>query len=700
MKTKKKKAKMKTTNKVALLSLLVLASTTLTQASSRDSLKRDSTILLREGIVVTALRMKTNLYNVSDAVIVLERNAMLRISPMSTPEAMSTVAGVWMQKTNHGGGSPFIRGLTGYHTLLLVDGIRFNNSTFRSGPNQYLNTIDPLTLQRIEVLHGQGSVQYGSDGIGGVAQLLLREPEFSSIDNAVFKGRLYGRVMDRDMEYSGRMEAEAATSTVAFLGGISYKDFGNIHAGGSLGTLSPTNYNEFSWDAKIKAKLGSMLMTACYQRLKQYDVPLYHQLGTTKYSRYHFDPQQRDLGYIRLESFHKSPILSQIRYTVAYLNSYEKREKQKFGDAITRFERDNIDTYHAGIEVISELSNFWKVSSGIELYYDYIKSSAVDSNPVTNEQTPRRGLYPDGTGYTNVAAYSVHSLEWKRFNFSVGGRYNLVRLNVEDPVFGSTSIKPEAAVWNAGIVYKVSKAFQILGSANTGFRAPNVNDVASFGVADYRYEVPNFNLGPEKSFQYQGGFRANTGKLTAAVFVYQNRLSNLISNISSTYNGQDSLDGFKVYTKENVNKARTRGIEAEVQYRPTEWLTAFGNITYTKGDNLTRNEPLSRIPPKFGKIGVDINLNQSLTYRLEGIIAGKQDRLSSGDKQDSRIQQGGTPAFTVINTRLQYSLKSLTINAGVQNLFDEAYRIHGSGVDGVGRSFWASIIFELSSAKN
>ncbi|HPH47285.1 MAG TPA: TonB-dependent receptor plug domain-containing protein, partial [Chryseolinea sp.] len=201
-------------------------------ASLLDSLKRDTTILLSEVVMVTAQRMEMKASASSDAVVLLDRDQLIRQSPMSTPDAMSSMAGVWMQKTNHGGGSPFIRGLTGYHTLLLTDGIRFNNSTFRSGPNQYLNTLDPLTLQRIEVLRGQGSVQYGTDAIGGVAQMFFREPEFGDQKMLTATGRLYAQYMNHDMEYSGRAEMELGSKNIAVLGGIGYKKLGDIHAGG------------------------------------------------------------------------------------------------------------------------------------------------------------------------------------------------------------------------------------------------------------------------------------------------------------------------------------------------------------------------------------------------------------------------------------------------------------------------------------
>lgn len=82
-------------------------------------------------------------------------------------QALQNEVGVLMQSMAAGQASPFIRGLTGRQVLLLVDGIRLNNSVYRRGPNQYFNTIDPGMVDHIEVLRGRGSVLWGSDAIGG-----------------------------------------------------------------------------------------------------------------------------------------------------------------------------------------------------------------------------------------------------------------------------------------------------------------------------------------------------------------------------------------------------------------------------------------------------------------------------------------------------------------------------------------------------
>lgn len=86
------------------------------------------------------------------------------------------VTGIMIQETAFGQGSPYIRGFTEFRNVFLVDGIRLNNSVFREGPNQYWNTVDPFSLERLGVVKGPGSVLYGSDAVGGTVNAISKSP--------------------------------------------------------------------------------------------------------------------------------------------------------------------------------------------------------------------------------------------------------------------------------------------------------------------------------------------------------------------------------------------------------------------------------------------------------------------------------------------------------------------------------------------
>ena len=84
-------------------------------------------------VVVTALRAETARAEVPGTVHVVDRENLQTAAPRTTPDALRGLPSVMVQKTAYGQGSPYLRGFTGFRTLMLVDGIRLNNSTFRDG---------------------------------------------------------------------------------------------------------------------------------------------------------------------------------------------------------------------------------------------------------------------------------------------------------------------------------------------------------------------------------------------------------------------------------------------------------------------------------------------------------------------------------------------------------------------------------------
>ncbi len=116
----------------------------------------------------SALRSNRSVFDDPRHVSVIGPQDLRERNARNMVEAIEREVGVMVQRTGAGQASPFIRGLTGPQTLILVDGIRMNNSTFRFGPNQYFALIDPGMIERIEVVRGPQSVLWGSDAIGGV----------------------------------------------------------------------------------------------------------------------------------------------------------------------------------------------------------------------------------------------------------------------------------------------------------------------------------------------------------------------------------------------------------------------------------------------------------------------------------------------------------------------------------------------------
>ena len=665
-----------------------------------DWLNEKSAVILSDstnnltGITVTATRKNTANWSVPYSVSVVNKSQLAAFGFRSTPEALSGTAGVFVQKTNHGGGSPFIRGLTGNQTLLLMDGIRLNNATYRYGPNQYLNTIDPSIISKIEVARGTGSVQYGSDALGGVVQLFTQSPEF--IKGKALHSNFRSRVTSQDMEYGGRAEMEYQSNNLAILGGYSGVKFGDLVGGDTTGRQNPSGYQQRAFDFKLKYQLApGAILTVAHQWLRQKEVPLYHKVKLENFKYYFFDPQQRQMSYAKLVFTGKNKLLDKISIISSLQKSFERREYQKNGNSNQFTEEDRVNTWGNVLDVFSVISKNWTANSGVEYYHDQVNSNKQQQSVITGQTVSLRGLYPNNASSGNFSIYSLHHFTKGKFDIESGFRYNSFTIRIPDTVtstlkLGDIRVSPSSLVSNVALLYHIGTLQNVYASFSTGYRAPNIDDLGSLGLVDFRYEIPAYQLKPEKTYNTEIGYRINTKKIQTSLSFFYMHLTDLITRVQLP--GQQ-IGGYNVYTKENSQQSYIKGIELSFNYRITNSFTLTNNVTYAYGQNLSAKEPMRRIPPVNGRVLLNYQKGK-WNFNIENLFAAKQNRLAKGDKDDNRIPAGGTPGWSIFNLYGNYSFQKLSLFTRVQNIFNQDYRTHGSGINGVGRS--ASLGIQIS----
>jgi hemoglobin/transferrin/lactoferrin receptor protein len=649
--------------------------------------QNDTVVKALDEVLITAQRSKQKELFIPYSVKSINQEYLSDINPRTTPEALMGINGLFVQKTNHGGGSPFVRGLTGNQTLLLVDGIRINNSTFRYGPNQYLNTIDAYSINRIEIAKGTGSVQYGSDALGGVIHVMTADPGFST-DHSILKGKFRAKYMTGDMEKTTRGDIAYSTKKFAFTGGIGYRSFGDIIGGDTTGKQSPSGYNQWSFDAKAKLALRkNMQLTIAHQFLEQSNVPVYHKVTLENFALNEFHPQKRSLSYARLNIQGMRPLIKQIEFTASWQQTSEGRNSRKNGSNMLRKEKDGINTVGSTVDILSEFNKFWTSNTGIELYHDHVKSTRQDVDLQYSSSKWQRGLYPDGSKYGNYSLFSLHHLHIKNWYIDAGLRWNSFNIQISDTSLGKVNLQPQALVGNVGIMYSIKQHHNLYVTFSNGYRAPNIDDMGTLGIVDFRYEIPAIGLHPEKSKNIEAGYKFRTKKLGGTVAAFYISLDNLITRIKVD---GSIINGYQVYKKENVEEAYIKGLESEVNFQFNKQINLTGSIAYTYGQNKTSNEPLRRIPPFNGRL---LTTWKQLEWfaGIEWMFTAKQDRLAQGDKDDNRIPKGGTPGWNVLNMYASYQLSFAKVNLGLQNIFNEDYRTHGSGINGYGRSAWIQL---------
>jgi outer membrane receptor protein involved in Fe transport len=641
-------------------------------------------------VVVSASRQQISNLKTPYSVSVFTQKDIEKLASRATPDMLSNIPGVFIQKTNLGGGSAFVRGLTGNQTLLIIDGIRFNNSTFRYGPNQYLNTIDPSIISKVELLKGSGSVQYGSDALTGVVNFFTLQPEFTA--QKTFGGQLSARIASQGMELSEllKMTYSSENTGIVFVG--ANKQFGDVVRGGGLGLQRPTGYNEWDYFGKIRQQLSkAWVLEGLIQTTQQSQVPVFHKIQLENFKINEMDLQKYQRGYLKAIGQYENPIFKKIEFSVSQQTSIEQRKLQKNASTTLRAERDEIATMGILADVQSQFSSTWSAHSGIDYFNDRINSKREDINLTNNSIKALRGLYPNDAGYQYQSIYSIHHLDLDAWQVETGLRFHQNLASLPDTTLGLTQVKSSALVYSLGVARAIAQGISLYANTSSGFRAPNMDDLGSLGIVDFRYELPAFDLKPEYSQNYELGIKISKAKFFQELTLFQTELENLITRIKTS----KVIQSYPVYEKRNVDKAFLRGGEWSGRYELSNSISAKANISYVYGQSVTLNEPMRRIPPLHGGFSLSY-ARKNLFVNSELLFAAAQDRLSAGDKADNRMNPLGTPGWAIINLQANYLFNShFSISLQAQNIGDVDYRMHGSGINGVGRSLWGQIHFKF-----
>lgn len=667
---------------------------------------------LLDPLIVTAARSEQATRQAAYTTATISSEFIDQHTRRTLPEALQYTPGVLVQETGYGQGSPIIRGFTGRQNLLLMDGVRINNSTFRGGPVQYWNTVDPLSIDHLELIKSQGSVLYGSDAVGGTVNAFGKSSRFrtETADRTYLGGSAFYEFRSNGQgSHIGRLETETGIGgKFGVLLGISAKDFGDI-ADRAVGRMHGTGYPEQDLDLRVDYAVtpDSSLTLASYY-VNQDDVARWHRTlnnpGWTDGDHiagagtYHFDnlDQEHSLTYLRYAG--KNPQANAAIKSWSTALSFQKVDDSEYLDAANN-KVDQIQSLYTGVQTLGfDLTLESDLGPGSLVYGCDFYRDAVDaagwSNNAAGKSFKEKLPVADDSSYDTLGFFSQYT--WKPvapLEIIAGARYthvdaNLGRFYGYNAATGTTTLQQDQSFdWDSLVgslrsLYHIDQTWSVYGGISQAFRAPNLNDlsgdVTSLANTNSKGSV---DVQPEKFLTYELGVRQECETFTTTAAIFYTDVTDAISSVK---------DGTRSITS-NAGEGYVYGTELEAAWRITPQWALSGYVAWMDGRTEAPevlggpviHKPMSKQMPLTGSLALRWS-SESQKYWVEGrvLAADTEDRITAADQAADyqRVPTNGTPGYIVASLHAGWKVNEhLDLIGGIENLTNANYRTHGSG---------------------
>ena len=616
-----------------------------------------------ESVVVTASQTEHTELNAPASVSVVTREQLDQLAATNLSDAIKSLPGVNVNPaTSYGRSEIKLRGMDSDYTLLLINGRRINSRDALSssyGNDFDLSSIPMVAVERIEVIRGAISSLYGADALGGVINVILREPTSKT------KGALEYAYQEPTSGQSGDLHDGSGYLSGAL---IDNKLLGQViveqkHKDAWKSEQS-TNPNA---DASEKQERSSLLSSLKYLLDERQDITLDASLTRddrlAHWNNYGATPTNRqEMDRVTLGLAHNGRWQagnSQLRY---FYEDVDLMDDSELNGAIGTISQQN----HTVDGQLSTLLGDHLLTAGAEYRQTQLQHSM--------------NLKSGDAKVDQQAAYLQDEYGIGDLALTLAGRLD------HHDTYGS-EFSPRGYA-----LYNLTERWVVKGGVGKAFKAPTLaqsdEDYSVTACRGRCVVVGNPDLKPETALSYELGTAYQDASWGAGITAFDNQIEDMIQSQSWKTN-----PGAPVLTYQNISQARLRGIEFMPWVDVTQNVKLDANYTLVKAKDETTGLELLQTPEHTANLTLNwqvlSNLNAFSRYQYTGSQLIYVASANANQK---------SAAFHTLDLGTNYNpIQPLTLKLGMNNLTNTKRDEVATAADTVlqGRTVTAGFAYEL-----
>ena len=597
-------------------------------------------------------------------------------------------------------------GLGNGYILILVDGKKMHGDV---GGQNNLGLIDPARIERIEIVKGAASALYGSDAIAGVVNIILKKHRENILIENTSRGGSYGEFRQSN---TVQFKVGKFTSSTNFQlkhsdgwQNTTYED-PNRYEYPITNSINKTVNRYTDWQVAQRFDYQATKDLSLYADGSFYRKRIYRPCGVPDYKTYDFLYRNSSVatgGKLKLKN--SNSIMLDVNYdSHAYYYMYTRETWDKEYDDSGK---EISFPYFPGDKGLqSDQSRLLLQLKGIFNLPYFNRLSVGTDTEINWLDAPRRLDEKDQVSDYTTSFYAQD--EWtpiERLNITAGGRLTV------NQNFG-VRITPKVSA-----LYKLG-AFNLRATYSEGFKTPTLKEL------HYRYirqmSIISLNLGnteldPQTSRYVSGGLEYNGTRFSINVTGYCNWVDNMITLVTiplSQAPGDLVVTYYpaRVRQYQNMDDARTYGVDVNAKWTPVQSLTLTGGYSYldTEANQYDEEDQVMK------HVIIDGMAHHRATVSAIWTHAWRRSNYRLGIGVYGRIQSkryyqddGNGKAYNLwrLNTRHQFKLGkrwNAEVNAGIDNIFnyyETTYHSLNYGTTTAGRTFYGSLMIQFGQKK-